>query len=308
METLPPQDLSRLIGSIYDCTLDPGNWDRTLAEIAEALLAHSLILSLNDFYGDRMVIDRSVGWEPHWLAERTKHLPEIHAVLARWLASCISLDEPFVASRELMPSQAEASAYFRNCLEPQGIVDISHFFLMYTRTHFSEIVVARHRRAGVMTDREIELGKLLLPHLRRAVTISRILDARAIERARMAQALDALACGVLLTDEHGAILHPNRAAERMLREGTGIQECGGMLEAKAPSAARELRSAIRQAAQDEAGMGRTGLAVRLTDSEAPPLFAHVLPMAGGTCARPSTRKRRPPCSSPVRRTKKMRRR
>jgi hypothetical protein len=35
---------------------------------------------------------------------------------------------------------------------------------------------------GIITDRDITLGGLLLPHLRRAVTISKVLDAHAIEQ------------------------------------------------------------------------------------------------------------------------------
>jgi DNA-binding CsgD family transcriptional regulator len=278
--TLPPHVLSELIGSIYDCTLDPGLWEPTLARIIEALSAHSIILSLNDLRQDRLVIDKTVGWEAHWLEERSRHLPEIHSVLTGWLASRVSLDEPFVASRELPRELFETSPYARNCLTPLGITDISHFFLVATPSHFSEIVIARHLRHGVMTDREIELGKLLLPHLRRAVTISNVLDARTIERARMAEALDALRCAVVLTDERGRILHPNRSAEAMLRESTAIRASRGVLEARAPAAARELRSAIRQAARDEAGMGSAGLAIRLTEFDTPPLFAHVLPMSG----------------------------
>ncbi|MDZ5697995.1 LuxR C-terminal-related transcriptional regulator [Chelativorans sp. M5D2P16] len=280
VETLPPHAFSRLVGSIYDCTLDPSRWGHTLAEIAEALLAQSLILSLNDLRHDHLVIDQSFGWEQHWLEERAQHLPEIHGFLSSWLSPGTSLDEAYVASREIPPERLAASPYVQRCLKPQGITDITHFFLMYTPTHFSEMVVFRHQRQGLMTDREIAIGKLLLPHLRRAVTISRVLDARAIERERMVQALDALACGVVLTDERGAILHSNRAAERMLCEGAAIRESRGVLEAKVPAAARELRNAIRQAACDEAGMGKAGLSVRLTDIDALPLFAHLLPMTG----------------------------
>jgi DNA-binding CsgD family transcriptional regulator len=276
-----PDTLSELIGSIYDCSLDPSRWEQALGEIAEAFLAKSLILSLNDLRENRMVIDKTVGWEERWLEERARHLPEIHGFLTSWLSSGASLDEPYVGSREIPPDLFAASPYVRSCFEPQGIVDATHFFLIHTPNYFSEIVIFRHQQQGVMTDREIALGKLLLPHLRRAVTISRVLDARAIERDRMAEVLDALACGVVLTDENGAILHPNRSAERMLGAGQAILESRGMLRAREPSAEKELRSAIRLAARDEAAMGGAGLAIRLTEDETPPLFAHVLPMTGG---------------------------
>jgi len=41
-----------------------------------------------------------------------------------------------------------------------------------------------------------------------------------------------------------------------------------------------LRSAITLAAGNEAGIGKTGLAIRLTEPDVPPIFAHVLPLTG----------------------------
>jgi DNA-binding CsgD family transcriptional regulator len=112
------------------------------------------------------------------------------------------------------------------------------------------------------------------------VTISKVLDVRTIERARMAEALDALRCAVVLTDEHGIILHSNRSAEHMLDHGTPVQSARGILQATASSAASELRSALSFAARNEARIGKTGLAIRLTEPEEPPIFAHVLPLTG----------------------------
>jgi uncharacterized protein DUF4114 len=48
----------------------------------------------------------------------------------------------------------------------------------------------RHRRRARVRDRE--LGGLLLPHVRRAVTISNVLDVQTIERANISEALNAL--------------------------------------------------------------------------------------------------------------------
>jgi hypothetical protein len=73
-------------------------------------------------------------------------------------------------------------------VKPYGIVDILQYFLIHTPTHYSVAGWARHERHGIYTERDFELGGLLLPHLRRAVTISNVLDVRTIERARMAEA------------------------------------------------------------------------------------------------------------------------
>jgi DNA-binding CsgD family transcriptional regulator len=273
--------LSELIGAIYDCTIDPARWDQTLGEIVRLLGCDRAMLSLNDLRCNRILIDKHVGWEKEWLEERARHLPEIHGRLAEWFASGPSIDQPFVASRELSVADFEASPYARNCLQPLGLVDVAHFFLIRTPANFSELVVWRKDRQGPVTREDMELGALLMPHLRRAVTISNVLDVRTIERDRMAEALDALRHGVLLIDERGAILHANRSAEFMLSADSPIRIAGGILTARSDPANGELRRAIMLAARDEAAIGRTGVAIRLTDEALPPVFAHVLPLAGG---------------------------
>jgi hypothetical protein len=50
-----------------------------------------------------------------------------------------------------------------------------------------------------------------------------VLDVGTIVGTRLAEALDALRCAALLTNEHGTILHANRSAEHMLEEGGSIQ-------------------------------------------------------------------------------------
>jgi DNA-binding CsgD family transcriptional regulator/PAS domain-containing protein len=275
-DAISPQALSNLIGSIYDCALDPSRWDQTLADTMDVLECHCLGLFLSDVRHDRLLIHKAVGLEPPPL----KHLPEIDATLDGALKSGHSLDEPFVISRHLAATYLETSPHFQQWAKPRGMVDFMVFFLKSTPLHLSCFSGGRHQRQGIITDREIELGKLLLPHLQRAVTISKVLDVRTIAGERIAEALDALRCAVVLTNEHGTILHANRSGEHMLDKGGPVHSAKGTLQATTPSAASELRSAITLAACNEAGIGKTGLAIRLTEPDVPPIFAHVLPLTG----------------------------
>jgi DNA-binding CsgD family transcriptional regulator/PAS domain-containing protein len=279
-DAISPQGLSDLIGSIYDCALDPSRWERTLADIRDALDCHQLALTLSDLRHDRLLLHKAVGIEPYQMGQLSKHVPEIDATLAGALKAGHSLDEPYVISRHIDATYFETSPHFHEWGKPLGMVDWMVFFLKSTPMHLSCFSGGRHERQGIITEREIELGKLLLPHLRRAVTISNVLDIRTIEGTRMAEALDALQCAVVLTNEHGTILHANRAGERMLHEGGPIQTAQGVLQATAPSAASELRAALALANGNEAGIGQTGLAIRLTEPDVPPIFAHVLPLTG----------------------------
>jgi hypothetical protein len=107
------------------------------------------------------------------------------------------MDEPSVASRFMSRSQLAASRYAQEWGKPQSLIDYMDFFLIHSPTRLASLGFSRHERDGDFTEREIEIGRLLIPHLRRAVTISNVLDTQAIEKARMAEALDALKLGVV---------------------------------------------------------------------------------------------------------------
>jgi DNA-binding CsgD family transcriptional regulator/PAS domain-containing protein len=279
-DTISPQALSDLIGSIYDCALDPSRWEETLAEVVDALDCEGIALILSDLRYDRLLLHKAVGVEPDHMERLRKHIPELHALFGEAVASLPSLDEPHVVSRHFSPTYLETSSFFQEWQKPIGTVDSMHLILMHTPAHHAGLGVGRNERQGLITEREITLAKLLVPHLRRAVTISKVLDIRTIVGERIAEALDALRCAVVLVNEGGSILHANRMAEHMLDKGGPIQSPQGVLQATAPSAASELRSALALAAGNEAGIGKTGLAIRLTEPEMPPIFAHVLPLTG----------------------------
>jgi DNA-binding CsgD family transcriptional regulator len=276
VDAISPRALSELIGSIYDCALEPSRWEKALPNVMDALDCHAAVLHLNDLRNGRVLIHKNVGIEPCWLEQHAKHVPEIHTLLP----PRPTLDEPHVLSRHVPRAVVEASPFVQGWLRPQGFIDIMQLFLMHTPTRFSGLGIAWHERHGVITEQEIELARLLLPHLRRAATISDMLDVRTIECTQMTEALDALRCAVVLMDGRGGILHTNRSAEHMLRDGGPIQSVQGILQASAPTAASELRAALALAARNEAGIGKTGLAIRLTEPDMPPIFAHVLPLTG----------------------------
>ena len=269
--------LSELIGSIYDCALEPDRWDQTLADIRDALDAQAAVLHLNDLRRDRVLIQKIVGIEPFWQEQHARYVPAMH----RLLPPRPTLDEPHVLSRHVSPAVIAASPFVQSWLRPQGLIDIMQLFLMHTPSHFLGLGIVWHERHGVATERDIELACLLLAHLRRAVAVSNVLDARAIACAGIAEALDALRCGVVLVNDDGIILHANRVAVQMLMNGHPIRSAQGMLGAQAQAAAKELQTAIRLSARNETRIGKAGIAIRLTEPDAPPVFAHVLPMSGG---------------------------
>jgi len=69
----------------------------------------------------------------------------------------------------------------------------------------------------------------------------------------IADALDHLAIGVILTDALGCVLFANRSADEILKSGSGIRIAAGVLEALVPRETAALRQLIELAARGEAG-------------------------------------------------------
>lgn len=269
--------ISELIGLIYDCALGHESWEEALGRIAAALDSQMAILSLNDLRRERVVLARSVGWSSRSLQQREHHLPEIHARLSGWLALRGSIKEPFVASRDIPSGELASSRYVCECLQPLGVVDIAHFFLLSTHEHFSELVIAWRAEHGPVRSSEIELAMLLLPHLRRAVTISRLLDADSAASEDGRTTVESGRLGIVLVDRHARVMHVDRAAERLLRHGTQLRIEAEMLRLPDPGAELQLRRAIAMAINENGAAGRAGLAIRLGGQAQ--IVLRVLPMA-----------------------------
>jgi PAS domain-containing protein len=242
--------------------------------------------------------------EPYQMEQLSKHLPEINATLGKALASLPSLDEPLVVSRHLTTAYIETSPHFQEFVKPNGMVDIMQLFLMHTPMHHAGLGVGRNERQGIITDREIELGKLLLPHLRRAVTISKVLDVRTIVGTRMAEALDALRCAVLLTNEHGTIFHANRAAEHMLDKGGPIQSLQRLL--ATDSSISRIRAALSpMPPETRPALARPGWRSASPSPTCRPSWLTSCRSSGAISARSCNPQPLRPCSSVRHRTRKM---
>lgn len=275
--------VSALIGSIYDCALAPERWDATLADIMQMLRCKNATLIMSNLIDGSGRLSKTVGIEPYWLERMPLYFEEFaswerHPVVRDW-----PLDEPQVTSRHLPAELFGRSLMVKEWGEPQGLIDSMALVLMHSPTRHAQIGLGRHKDVGLVTEREVVLGRLLAPHIRRAMVISDLIDVKTVESECAGQTLDALNVGIVMTDAKGGILHTNSAAETMMRAGGPIREKAGMLGTNLPIATQELRSAIAIADRKEAALDKAGLAVRLTDNGEPPVLAHVLPLKqGGT--------------------------
>lgn len=268
---------SKLIGSIYDCALDPGRWEATLNQICRAFAFDSSALNVLhlDAGSSYQVV---VGMDPEWI----RLAKECHDdVVAGWggpeRLMSYPLDEPVIASRVASPDILFTKRYYLECLQPRGFRDCIGFVIARTPTMLGNAGFNRKETAEPLGDREIEWLRLIAPHVRRAVTISDLFGMKAVEAATFGSVLDSFQFGILLVDRDLAIVHTNAAANAMLAEREPILSEKGRATLRDCTTQGALERAVHQAAGDAAALGGKGIGIPAGSKDRPNVV-HVLPL------------------------------
>jgi DNA-binding CsgD family transcriptional regulator len=143
-------------------------------------------------------------------------------------------------------------------------------------------VVFRHQRDGVVDDEMRRRMRLIVPHIRRAVLIGRLIDLRATDAANLADTLDGLSAGMCAVDADGRIVHANVACHVILDARDFLSVIGGRLVASDTKIDRTLRELFAAAGSGDAVVGTQGIALPLRAKDGSHYAAHVLPLTSGT--------------------------
>ncbi|MBP7000434.1 helix-turn-helix transcriptional regulator [Amaricoccus sp.] len=264
---------SDLVGSIYDCALDPSLWPDVLGTLGSEMRFRNAVLSLQEMPSGRALVDVTVGMSENDRAEMIGYGPH---VAEAWggvrNVMTFPLDEPTVMT--WVNPRAHDSHFIRSWALPRGFVDQMAVGFARDPASLSALALGRHADDGPVGQVEVEAMRLFAPHLKRALAISRLLEARAVERATYQETLDGLAVAVLLVGPDLRLLHANRAGEAMLRSADPLALRRGRV-----SAPRGLAEALAVAAgAAPAGIGRRGLGVPARRADGEALVLHVLPL------------------------------
>ncbi|WP_198370442.1 helix-turn-helix transcriptional regulator [Roseomonas rosulenta] len=286
MAELMTEDLSDLIGAIYDCAVDPALWPATIGRICGVLRCVASQLYLFDRAAGRNIFASGWGEAP----EATRRIVEDYAAdaaalqsatLARWSGD---MDDPMVLSRDV-PVEFATSRATIEWARPLGYCDGITAVVLQDGSRIGFLAATRHDSVGLVTEREVALMRLIAPHVRRAVAIGSLLDMRALHAATLAATLDKVATPIGIVDSGGTVLHANAAAHEMFAAQGPARLLDGRLTARAPGATAALRGAIGRATEADGAIGRQGIGVPLGDPLDSPALAHVLPLARGEVRR-----------------------
>jgi DNA-binding CsgD family transcriptional regulator/PAS domain-containing protein len=273
------EQVSSLIGDIYDAALDSALWPPVLEKIYRFVGGSAAGLHVLDTARRTGKVFYEVGTEPGYSQLYFSKYAKFDPTGA--ILHVLEVGE--VTSHSLHIPQAEfiESRFYKEWIEPQGWVDNVMVTLDKTATSHAGHIVFRHQRDGLADEPARQRMRLIVPHMRRAVLIGNVVDLKTTEAATFADTLDGLSAGMFLVDTRGRIVHVNANGQALLAEGSLLRSVGGKLAASDPNADQALHDVFLAAGSGDAAVGIKGIAVPLTARNGEHYVAHVLPLTSG---------------------------
>jgi DNA-binding CsgD family transcriptional regulator len=280
MMTVPDEQFSWLIGEIYDAALDASLWSVALGNAARFVGGSSAVLLSKDAASRSAHIHSDSGIDPYYLQLYLDKYVKLDPAAA---GPCSSQIEQPVTVADLMPHhEFLTTRFYREWVQPQGMVDYCAAVFDRSPRLAATFVVFCHERDGVADDDTRQRMRLVVPHIRRAVLIGRLIDLKATAAATFAETLDGLGAGVCLVDAEGCIVHANVAAGSMIDAGDFLFAAGGRILVRDGKADKKtLRELIAAAGGGDVALGTQAIALSLRTQEGTHYVIHVLPLMSG---------------------------
>jgi len=272
-----PERLSDIIGSVYDCVLQPQEWSRTLP----------LISAFGESAASSIVVQGRLSSSGTVVFEDGAHQSFLRLYFEKLAASRmpamkqVAFDQVGeVATMTMLAGEREPlnSDFYVKWVRPLGFRDVIGVLVLKSGKRVAWFSVARSDIQARFDDSDLRQMELLSPHICRALLISDALDLQSIVATRLAETVDQLSTGILLTEDGGRIAYMNGAAESILKDGNALRSRDGRLMATRPDSREALSRALEASVAGKAPSASGQYAVPLPDEEGSGLIANVLPL------------------------------
>jgi DNA-binding CsgD family transcriptional regulator len=272
------ETLLQLIGEIYDCTLNPDAWNAVLPRIGAFVGGSAGGLFVHDSLRRSMNILREFA-----TADYGQVYVEKYRTLDPMGGTYFVLDVGEVFSTSTVMSHAEflQTRFYKELVRPRGWIDNICVYLDKAPEGHAGLALFRNERQGIADESARARLRLLVPHLRRAVLIGKLIEFKTAEAATFADTLDGLSAAMLFVDSNGRITHANAEGRTMIADGGVLRASLGRLVVSDPDVNHALREIFLAAATGDAAIGVRGVAVPLVARDGERYVAHVLPLSSG---------------------------
>ena len=273
------EELSALIGDIYDTALEPTLWPRVLPRSAQFVGGPAASIFSKDAASKTGDVAYDCGIDPYYRQLYfEKYIKLDPLTVGHFFAQ---VEQPVAVADIMSYDEFLETRAYQEWGRPQGLVDVLNVALDKTATSAAMYCVFRHERNGRVDDEMRRRMRLIVPHLRRAVLIGRVIELKTTEADGLADTLDGISAGMFLVDASARIVHANASGHASLAQGSLLRVVGGKLASIDASAGQALNEVCAMAERGDAAVGAKGIAVPLTALDGERYVAHVLPLTSG---------------------------
>jgi len=275
-------ELSRVIGDVYDASLDPALWPNAIESICGYVGAASASLHSQDSIS--RATDALFWWgressAPHYFKIYLEKYGKINPIFPGVIF--FDVERPVAVPDVISCEEFVQTRFFREWLAPQSLMDGLFSNLEKGATSCAPFTAMRHAGQGQVDDRMRHRFELITPHVRRAMLIGKVIDLHRVEAAALADSLDELASAMLIVDATGRIIHANASAYRLIAEADVLRAANGRIAVRDFESNRSLLDAFKAAQAGDAAIGKRGIAMPMTAGTGERYVAHVLPLTSG---------------------------
>ena len=272
-----PERLSDIIGSVYDCVIQPQEWSRTLP----------LISAFGESAASSIVVQGRLSSTSTVVFEDGGHQSFLRLYFEKLVASRvpnmkqIAFDEVGeVATMTMLAGEREPlnSDFYVKWVRPLGFRDVIGVLVLKSGKRVAWFSVARSDIQSRFNEADLHQMELLSPHICRALLISDALDLQSILTTRLAETVDHLSTGIVLTEDRGRITYMNGSAEAILKDGNTLTSRDGRLVAARTDSRDALYRALDSSVAGKAPSASGQYSIPLPDDEGSGLIANVLPL------------------------------
>jgi DNA-binding CsgD family transcriptional regulator len=248
-------ELTALIASIYDAASDPGQWSQFLAMLSRITGGTSALILMHETKRANHTISASWAFEPKAL----RLYQERYGALDVWAErGHIKPAGHVCTSESLSPvSELVRTEFYNDFARPH---DVKHgmFGVVANQSNtLASVSVFRDPTAGQFADGQLEVLRLIIPHVQRAFAIHFTFADLQSRTAGFESALIMIQLGVVMISPKGKVLSMNRSANRNVSAANGLRIRAGKLCAVKDRESEHLRVLIEGAVTTIVGDGHS---------------------------------------------------
>jgi DNA-binding CsgD family transcriptional regulator/PAS domain-containing protein len=275
------EELSAVIGQIYDCAIDPELWVPTLTGIRDRMDMAYVHVNFNDgsysAVGGRSQL--SV-FQSEWSQEWIEKLPQWYGQipgLERWTG--MDIDDSISQMLCVTESEFHKSDVYRQWVKPQALRDYCFTQVAKRDGIQGSVGAATYSSRDLVTESERGTFRLLAPHFRRSLLISGMLDEGKLQVQLYRQLLDRIGAGVLIVAQDAKLVYANEAADQLLSNGANLTVRHNKVCAASTLHDKGLQEALSRAClRDDSALGNFGNGIPLPGAGGAMAVCYVLPL------------------------------